>query len=395
MSASASELFYVQELCDRIVSHVKLDESSQDDLKSLALVSQTLCSSAQAQIFRHVSLDPWDSEMGKLSTNPGVPRIPISARRLSVILAASPHLLPHIRSLRVLAQIEILELVLKMQLPLVKKIAFNFQVTRGWGSDDRLPRLTGDLIGLPSIREVEICQLSTSFSFLSLKLLPSLFQRCSQDIHTLAFISFSATFAFPTTSAPCPPERRAKIKRLELCQAAHLPAWLISPSSPFDFTHLVELDTDGHNTDSDLLRILSSARLSIRQLRMTETLALLANLSDFPALTHLEIQGSYYETVGTLKPDNCVETLIFHFRADSFLINRHSGLYASVDAFVSSLRQVEVQMRGSFHGPRRAMKGRLRCLPECFPHLAGRGLLIVTDYSLCIPNMSPPADHLI
>jgi hypothetical protein len=58
---------------------------------------------------------------------------------------------------------------------------------------------------------------------------------------------------------------------LELRQAKHLPAWLISPSSPFDFTRLVELDTDGHNTDSDLLRILSSARLSIRQLRMTES----------------------------------------------------------------------------------------------------------------------------
>ncbi|KAJ7455130.1 hypothetical protein FB451DRAFT_1278521 [Mycena latifolia] len=239
---SASELFHIQELCDRIASHVKLDESPQD-------VSQTLCTSAQAQIFRHVSLDPWDSETGRLSTN--------------------------------------------------------------------------------------------------------------------------------GASLPAP-----------------LIEWFISPSCPFDFTHLVEADTDGRK--ADFLRVLNSARSSIRRLRMTESLASLVDLSDFPALTHLEIQGSYYETVGTLKPDNCVEAIVFHFRADSFLTNRHSGLYASVDAFVSTfslpvLRQVEVQMRGSFYGPRTAMEHTLQCLPQYFPHLAGRGLLVITDYSLCEPNRLPPA----
>ncbi|KAJ7434564.1 hypothetical protein FB451DRAFT_1311358, partial [Mycena latifolia] len=242
---SASELFHVQEHCDRIASHVKLDQSSQDDLKF---------------IFRHVSLDPWDSETGRLLRNLAALPIPIPAgQRLS---------------------------------------------------------------------------------------------------------------------------------------AAPLVEWFISPSCPFDFTHLVEVDTDGYK--AHFLRVLHSARSSIRRLRMTEGLASLVDLSDLPALTHLEIQGSYYERVGTLKPDNCVETIIFHFRADSFLTDRHSGLYASVDVFVSTfslpvLRQVEVQMRGSFYGHRSAMEGRLWCLPQCFPHLAGRGLLVVTDYSLCEPNRRPPA----
>ncbi|KAJ7465719.1 hypothetical protein FB451DRAFT_1262271 [Mycena latifolia] len=226
---SASELFHVQELCDRIASHVKLDESSQD-------VSQTLCTSAPAQIFRHVSFDPWESETGGLSTN--------------------------------------------------------------------------------------------------------------------------------GAALPAPPVES-----------------FISPSCPFDLTHLVEADTDGHN--ADFLRVLNSARSSIKRLRMTENLAMLVDLSEFPALTHLETQGSYYERVGTLKPDNCVETIIFHFRADSFLTNRHSGLYASVDTFVSSLslpvlRKVEVQMRGSFYGLRTTME-----------HILG--LLVITDYSFCEPNRFPPA----
>ncbi|KAJ7493817.1 hypothetical protein FB451DRAFT_449225 [Mycena latifolia] len=211
MFAGIQMVFHIQELCDHIARHIALHKSSHDDLKSTALVCQTLCSSAQSQIFRQVSLDPWEVPGGDTgtiySTSDAVVAGISAARRLSAVLTASPHLLRHIRCLSVLGRLEILELVSNMRIPFLQKIRINFDDTpwsddTRWSEDtrwdDEVLRVSRDLIGSPSIREVEIHNVFSSASQgLSLDLFTSLFETRPRDIYSLGFFLVKPTSPLP------------------------------------------------------------------------------------------------------------------------------------------------------------------------------------------------------
>ncbi|KAJ7493822.1 hypothetical protein FB451DRAFT_1491251 [Mycena latifolia] len=267
MSEAIGMVFHVQELCDQIVYHLMpvLHKSSQADLKSVALVCPTLCIAAQSQIFCDIDLDPWKllvrRSFGSIPSSEAVLTLVLtsgvsSGRRLSAVLAASPHLLRHIRHLSVPGRSEILEIVSNMRIPLLRKIKISFGDTP-WPSDDG---------------------------------------------------------------------RRAQIKTLRLPPAVDLSA----------FSALTRLESD--------------------------------NIIDHEAI------------LNSLKPDNRIERIVFHVPVYLF-IGFALNVFTSTDAFIADfplpvLQQVEVKI----YGPSNEYFGfKSESVPGCFPKLAGRGVLVVTD----------------
>ncbi|KAJ7493824.1 hypothetical protein FB451DRAFT_1215511 [Mycena latifolia] len=392
MSDAAKMVFHIQELCDQIAHHIALDKSPKPDLNSVALISQRLCISAQSQIFRHVDLDR-DPPDGFMHHPHATLTIALSrTRRLSAILTVSPHLLRRIRHLTVLGRLQVLELVSNMRIPLLQRIIINFADTPC--PDDGVLRLSRDLIGLASIREVAIVGLYERYevpSDLRLDLFASLFETCTADIYSLSFISVSLTAALPTTPVRRSTGRRPHIKKLRLYNADDLAEWFLSLSCPFDFTHLVEVETNAEAKTSDILQVLTSARLSLARLLITgDILPSVVDLSEFPALTCLEIEYLHHEAISTLKPDNLLETIALQVRVHSFE-GSALDLFSSTDVFVANfplpvLKQVEVKV----FGPSNDDFGfQLESVTGYFPHLLARGLLLVTDHRRYQPPFPP------
>ncbi|KAJ7488057.1 hypothetical protein FB451DRAFT_1553577 [Mycena latifolia] len=272
-------VFNLQELCDQISFHLTLHDSSKVELNPPPSSAAHYVSPPNLKYFATVSTNLF--------------------HRLSAILTTSPHLIRSIRSLSLLAQVEMLHLIANMQLPLLKKIRLNFSDT-SWPDEDAL-RLSRHWIGLSSIREVEI-----------------------HDLDSLVFCNADPTSSSPVTSQPLPAQSRIKVKQLQLLGTANLGAWFISHWCPFDFTHLVEVDVDATRENSTLLQVLTSARSSITRLRITDDLAnpLEVNFSEFPALTCLEIDRSDFEALSSLQPNNCLERLVLHVAAWVLRSNR-------------------------------------------------------------------------
>lgn len=76
----------VQELVDAILDYLH----DRKDLAACALVSHSFCHRAQSRLFRDIALDN-----GKLS------RLVNKAQRLADILSTSPHIVDHIRTIRI------------------------------------------------------------------------------------------------------------------------------------------------------------------------------------------------------------------------------------------------------------------------------------------------------
>ncbi|KAJ7488437.1 hypothetical protein FB451DRAFT_736948 [Mycena latifolia] len=379
---SAIAVFGLQELCDQITHYVALQSSPYDDLGSTALVCQTLCISAQSRIFRHIILDPYQLSNGHLHTlDSALSTAACRFRHLSAILTTSPHLKSAIRRLSVLAQPEILKLVSQIRLPLLCEICLNFNAR---SPDADILRLTRDWIASPSLREVELVNLEAEW--LRLGYLDSVFETCTRHLESLSFRSIGVLLKpTPSPSASCvsrlreaPREQRAQIKSLRLVCADGLADWLMSPSCPLDFTHLVEVETDAW-IDSPLRQVLTSARSSIARLRMSGGLAFQLNFSEFPALKCLEVRHLTRSAISSLKPDNRLERLVLHISGLAF--DGRSALArtscAATDSVVAksplpSLRQVEVLIGGD-------LELDLHSVKSYFPQLAARDLLVVRD----------------
>ncbi|KAJ6595593.1 hypothetical protein DFH09DRAFT_143426 [Mycena vulgaris] len=378
MALAANAVFSVQELCDEITCHIAL----HGDLSSAALVCHTLCTSAQSQIFHHVGLDPFELPDGyQYIAASALEAAGAALLRLSAILATSPHLLPSIRSLSVLARSEILEPLSRIRFPLLRRIRFNFTITPSLDGDAW--HLARNCIALPSLRSVEVFGVySGPHLRLELDGLESLLETCTPDLSALSLRTFHVNSPTTTARAPRPQgARRAQIKTLKLNNTGLILAgWLLSPSCPFDLTHLVDVEVDSDSTP--LIRILTSARLSITRLRICNAPSLLVDLAQFPALACLELSmrdldsSNLKAMLSRLRPDNCVQVLVFSVW--------HTRSMADIDAFVADypmpvLRRVEAQVHGSSNGD-----AAVEFLPEAVrllcPRLEARGLLAATDH---------------
>ncbi|KAJ7493807.1 hypothetical protein FB451DRAFT_1387955 [Mycena latifolia] len=304
MRDATGMVFCLQELCDQISHHIALHSSSLSDLlvESTALVCQTLCSSVQSQIFRHVGLDPWVQNVFHDSNS----ALAVATPPLCAFLLFSPL---HLTSCATFV---------------ISKIRINSY--DGPWPDDKiywLHRRTGWSSGL------------------SLDLFASLFENRPRHMHAFAFAWVWPTSVLPTQSRLRPSEGRAQIIRLQLRGTARLE---ISSACPVDSTHLIEFETDATKKQSGLLQVLASARLSITRLHITGDFVLLVNLLEYPALMYLELSGAHHEVIASIKPENCIETIVLHVNVGLF----ESGLvvsdpFLSIEAFITNLSLIRLQ----------------------------------------------------
>ncbi|KAJ6540126.1 hypothetical protein DFH09DRAFT_1396267, partial [Mycena vulgaris] len=372
----AQTVFRIQELCDQILHHLPLCTSSHNDLKSAALVCHTLCHSAQSQIFRHVILDPYHPLFPLLTNYPARRKRVSAVGSLSAVLTASPHLLRFIRNVSTLAEPTLLKALSTITFPVLRNICFNFSDMTS--SDSDVVDLARDLIGLPSIREVELIELGrcAGLPSLSWARFASLFEMCTQSLDSVALKN--VILPSPPFTAD-PPAGRAQIKRLMLDGTKNLDTFLVSSASPFDFAQLVDVDTTHHGRSSPLVQLLKSARLTITHLRISGNFASELNLSDFPAMTCLRVDDSSLVAIPSLSFDNSLEILIFHFNAHILRLDYDEPSYVLIDALANSLmpvlRHVEVRIFG-----RLRVAFDLASVKSYFPQLESKGLLVVTDH---------------
>ncbi|KAJ6524868.1 hypothetical protein DFH09DRAFT_1189115 [Mycena vulgaris] len=337
----AQTVFDIQELCDHICDEIALLASYYNDLRSTALVCHTLSISAQSQIFRHIILEPFKLVPRRAQTLHSAIQSVISASiRLSAILSASPHLLRSAQHLSIIAQSKVLFPLSSIRFPALRKLRFDFSRTAKHDSDAF--HLARDFVGLPSI---------------------------------LAFLAIFPRSPLPSARVPRSREERAQIKRLKLVLSDDLDPRLISPQCPFDFSRLVEA-----KESLALLQVLTSARLTITHLALFGAITSQINLSEFPALTCLELDHSHWQPLHSLGLDNCLESLVLYFLSYAFQTDR--ALLSEMDTFVAnfpmpSLRKVEVRFRGE--------KSELEAITSYCPRLLARGLLAVTTHPA--PNL--------
>ncbi|KAJ7488372.1 hypothetical protein FB451DRAFT_1553771 [Mycena latifolia] len=362
-------VFSIQELCDHLCYYISLHSTSQDDLKSTALVCQNLCISAQSRIFRHLTLDPSQSPRGYVHSSESRREAAESASCRLAGLRATPRLLGHVRHLTVLAQAGVLKPVLDTGFPLLQKISFNF-IDTDLSPDDH--DLTRDCVALPLICELELMDLRTTG--VRYHHFASLFDTRTQHLDSVALLGIQPTGPPPTASVPPSTEHRIRINRLRLFNT-NLEAWFMSPSCPFDFTHLLEVETDSGS--SGMLHILTSARLSITRLRIDHDGI---DLSIFPGLKCLELWASWHMAISSLKPDNCVERLVFRVALSSFNaedLSRIADECSQIDTLIvntpmPALQRVEM-MNIHDAGPK------LQRIKPYFSQLVDRQLLVLTN----------------
>ncbi|KAJ7280425.1 hypothetical protein C8J57DRAFT_125333 [Mycena rebaudengoi] len=313
----ANQVFMIEELCDHITNDISLQDSSQADLKSTALVCRTLRYCAQSHLFRHVRLD---REQNPPHTQAATAA---ASRRLSTILTESPHLLGAIRQLTILAIPQILEPLISRNIwfPLLQGARLNFWETLV-PPDESALRFLESIIGLPSLFTLEISLLQG----VPFERFTSLFDNCSPNLCTLALRGLyihaqASTRTLPIPILDMPPllvaARRIRITRLALgINSSDVEKWLVSPQCPFDFTHLVDLDMPLRPT-SPIPSLMFAARSSITRLRLSFGRRRLPELrlSEFPALTCLETNRFTCDVISTLPPNNSVQRFVLDLEA--------------------------------------------------------------------------------
>ncbi|KAJ6565200.1 hypothetical protein DFH09DRAFT_1157833 [Mycena vulgaris] len=377
----ADTVFSIQELCDHIAHQIEDNglDPSHSDLKSLALVCQTMGIAAQSQIFHHVILDPAQLPRRASGETHTPLQVAHTSLRLSDILATSPRLLSLIRRLSIFANAGILEPLTTIQLPVLQQICVRFAEVP-W-SGDNVIRFTQRLIALPSIREVHVVG---GWHNYPLDLLESLFETCARSLESLSFHNVVVPPTPFTPGITRPRQQRLQIKRLKLLgTTSRLTDWLTSPLCPFDFTHLVDVEIQPHPQDSTLVHLVTSARLSITRLGIFGRYVLDVNFSQFPVLKSLEIELLSYRALSNLSPQNSIEILLLHAPAHVILApQRALDLLSRGDTAVAAsplpcLREVEIRVTTSFTFHPEVD---LESMKACFPELKARGLLVLTSY---------------
>ncbi|KAJ6524884.1 hypothetical protein DFH09DRAFT_1189142 [Mycena vulgaris] len=365
----AQTVFDVQELCDHICDEIALFASSYDDLRSTALVCHTLSISAQSRIFRHIILEPWQLVPRSGQALDSAIRSVISASiRLSAILSASPHLLRSTHHLSIMAHSKVLFPLSSIRFPALRKLRLGLSWTPT--SDSDAFNLARAFVGLPSIRDVGLHSLYYPMP----EHLTAIFDVSGPHLDSVAFVAIFSRSPLPSARVPRSREERVQIKRLKLVLSDDLDSWLISPQCPFDFSRLVHVVVEAKESLA-LLQVLTSARLTITHLALFGAITSQVNLSEFSALTCLELRHSHWQPLHSLRPDNCLESLVFYF--ESYASQTDRGLLSEMDAFVAnspmpSLQEVEVRFDGE--------KSELEAITSYCPQLLARGLLAVTNH---------------
>ncbi|KAJ7216026.1 hypothetical protein GGX14DRAFT_607180 [Mycena pura] len=380
-------IFAIQELCDEITYHIVYSQCPSVDLQSATLVCRTLCLAAQPQLFRHVSLSPYELPW-RQDTPPSF--LAAAARRLASTLAHSPHLLPYIHSLGILCTVDTMQPLSTFQFPALKAISFVFGDTKS--PDKDVLQWAHGWIALATMQEVVITGRCREIQVDHLGIL---FEGCSPNLIALTiYVTLKST----PTSAPISfrPGHRAHISRLALTSSGHTSAWLASAASPFEFSGLVDLNVIGFLEPA--MKILGPARRTITRLQTIAGRALTSlapiflrlkhwlldlseniDMSDFRALEYLEMGCSNPRVITTLPPDNSVRRLVVYVSVLGINEGRDKQAFSDIDILVTkspmpALRDVEIRVGGS------SKSFDLNFIKSLCPQLAAKYKLVVTDH---------------
>ncbi|KAJ7438656.1 hypothetical protein B0H11DRAFT_2254468 [Mycena galericulata] len=276
----------VQEIWDHVISLLR---GRTTDLKNCALVSTSLCGAAQPVLFHDIDLDPTRyiraGETWDILPVPSDFDAEASAacRRLGAVVAHSPHLIKHIRRLkiRIRSDPDVIVQLLAMGLTHLRDISFDANI------HDLVIEPLQNLIGLSSVREVELFH---RFS-------PGILSGCIQHLTTLSFScvhDFDSKLRVPGLGTDLP---RPQIGKLTAEASFHVEDWLVGPHCPFDLTRLVDVHVTvfGNGVSSkmgtSLRLLLKTARGTIERLQLAayDLEHTSVDLAQFPLLRCLHI----------------------------------------------------------------------------------------------------------
>ncbi|KAJ7686695.1 hypothetical protein B0H17DRAFT_1071603 [Mycena rosella] len=395
-----------------------------EDIASCALVSRSLSGLAQANLFREIDLG------GRLPLDNG--RIQGKFRRLDAVLADSPHLKRHVRSICVRLDLSVLTEIKNIfpglvGLQRVRMIGHRMQLGPSVPND--VIECSHLLLALPSVSHVELF----SVTFKDAASMSCLFSRCSPGLRALSLHNVRVS---QTTERKTPVVDVASNLELVPFNLTHLSLvnsdsgdinkWLTQSPERFNLHQLVELELRSHhNVRATMEAILAVASASIKRLTIAASSMYDGgvnlsrggeiDLRTLPQLTYLAIHVA--SEVGLLFPEptymggspdphnllqrdvlaataagfpNAIEEIVLcaqDFQADSlFSAPPAADFLAIIDNTLPRLplphlRRFEVRVGYDIHrretsaSPRRSGK---RCSPNCCQR-CGEGLLVVTE----------------
>ncbi|KAJ6537699.1 hypothetical protein B0H19DRAFT_1180685, partial [Mycena capillaripes] len=302
---AARSVLQVQELCDYIVDFL---HNHPGTLKSCALVSPRLASSAQHHLFYEIRFGngvKW-SDAG-------------ACQRFCAVLRTSPHLAPLVHRIRACFTPDVLGQLCEIDFPNLHELAL-FRPLKDNLVASAVTQ-AARLIGRPSIRHLKLQDLI----FTHVEDVAYLFQHCTHAVDSLALSHIRVNeLSTPLANNSHHSKLRIKALRIDAIMSGGSNLWLLDPLQPFDLSALEDLDFGGVFSPS-WLSLIASSRLSIRNLRIYAQDAVNPRYTKNPipptlmarltALTHLTIGslGEELQDVETLldgfPPTNCLVLL--------------------------------------------------------------------------------------
>ncbi|KAJ7114892.1 hypothetical protein C8R44DRAFT_740239 [Mycena epipterygia] len=329
----------VQELVDAILDYL---HDSRQDLTACSLVSHSFVHRAQSHLFRSIALDVDEEHRAGMSMS-----LVEKAQRLADILATSPHLVVHIRTL---------SSTTRALLPLAQVRLTNLH-TASFRADSDHPMSYLSLEA--SMREI-IESFVANSAMRSLTLEAFWAQRdiwrilasCNPNLTTITFIQFrtrggdasASDFPRPKGSA------RPRITHLGLSYATCAGEMLCDPASPLDLSALACVSV--RSSQDRLLNLLVPIRDTITCVDMvSEGYHRTLDLNALPAVRHLAIdQYAFAKVLPKLRAPNKIDTISFTHKWGSRLRESWPGYpfrhlqNAILEAELPSLLRVEVEV---------------------------------------------------
>ncbi|KAJ7165470.1 hypothetical protein C8R43DRAFT_211433 [Mycena crocata] len=266
----------IPELLELIVDHLSDDAQA---LRSCVYASRKLAPAAQRNLFHEIAFSHPHHERS------------ITPSHLREILTQSPHLARHIRWISLNLNHPLTTEIAELSLSHVSHICiYTYPPTETYKT---APAAARRLIGLASVRCVGL-----TVAFSELNILNQLFGLCTPNLREVQFhqawpfcgpgVADQILYHNRGTAAP-----RTKITRLVIYNSYHLPLWLLDADCPFDVSKVADIDIRLSTDDAGRL-MLERTRLSVKRLAFS-TRDLVGNnrinLADFPALTHVTVEG--------------------------------------------------------------------------------------------------------
>ncbi|KAJ6480013.1 hypothetical protein C8R47DRAFT_604502 [Mycena vitilis] len=308
---TANSVLQLQELCDHIAGFL---QDSKWDLRACSVISPTFTSSAQRNLFREIICNRGTLDIDNISMM-GRYDEPRAAMRLSAVLAASPHLIPYIRRMRLSLEGGVLKPLSQFDFPNLYDLVFHRR--RGGAANDETIALAAQLIGTPSITRVGLI----APIFDNIHGMGRLFEKNTPALQTIYLHQVEVTNG--SMEGESISMSRPKIKTLQWAwQWQSDPDYVLDPLCPFDLSALTNL-TFGTRLSPPFTKLIQKTRRTLTHLTVDAQDLVGEDTSDrqplflahLPALTHLTMlcnghQLADAETLlGGLPPQHPLESL--------------------------------------------------------------------------------------